>query len=129
MANRISRRKLAEHVAAELLKGKTSVLDELAAYLIDTRRTREAELIVRDVEAALLESGTLLADVVTAHELSGSTKTALIDYLQKKTDAKTVKLRESRDESLIGGVKVTIPGAVLDTSIRHKLNVLRTTKL
>lgn len=129
MANRISRRKLATHVASELLSGKTTALDELAAYLIDTKRTREAELIIRDIEAALLEKGVLLADVVTAHELSADTKSTLVDYLQKKTEAKEVKLRESRDESLIGGVKVTIPGAVFDTSVRHKLNVLRTTKL
>ena len=48
----ISRRKLAEHAAERLVKGDStaSVLNELAAYLLDARRTGEAELVIRAVE-------------------------------------------------------------------------------
>ncbi len=52
MASRLSRRKIAAYAADKLIGGssKKEVLREVAAYLITTRRTRELELLVRDIE-------------------------------------------------------------------------------
>ena len=75
MATRLSRRKLAEYSADQLLAGKKeAVLQELAAYLIEKKRVSELELIVRDIEAALLARGTAIADVVTARKLTAETQ-------------------------------------------------------
>ena len=53
MAIRLSRRKIASFYADEILAGRADVTKRLAAFLLDTRRTRELPLIVRDIEDAL----------------------------------------------------------------------------
>lgn len=129
MPARISRRKLSQYVADKLQSGDKSVISELAAYLIDTRRTKELSLIVRDIESALQTKGILIADVETAHEIEASVRKSLSDYLKSNTSADKVVLREQIDESLIGGVRVSTPDATLDTTIRRKLNALKASKL
>ena len=128
MPARISRRKLSEYVAGKLLSGDKTALSELAAHLIETRRTKEADLIVRDIESALQSKGVLVADIESAHGLESNVRESLSDYLKKHTSATKVVLREQIDESLIGGVRVHTPDATLDTTIRRKLNALKASK-
>jgi len=58
MALRLSRRRIAAYAADKLLGGqpRSAVLREVAAYLVASGRTREQELLVRDIEATLAES-------------------------------------------------------------------------
>ena len=86
MAQRLSRRKIAAHYADELLAGKKDVARNLAAYLVDTRRVRELDLIVRDIESALTDRGTLLADVTSARKLSGEAVKEITKYLKSTTN-------------------------------------------
>lgn len=123
----LSRRKLSEYTAERLLKGDSTktVMTELAAYLVDSRRTRELELIVRDIEARLLANGTALITVVSARKLS-SEATQAIEQLVKAehADIDRIILREQIDESVIGGVRVELPGSVADLTIKAKLDKL-----
>lgn len=123
MPARLSRRKLATFVAEKLLAGasKQAVLRELAAYLIDTGRTREMELIVREIEDVLADRGVVVADIASARPLTDSTRAEV----SKAIGAKNIQLREKVDESLLGGVRIDLPGKRFDGSIRHKLNALR----
>jgi F-type H+-transporting ATPase subunit delta len=124
MAGRISRRKLAVYTAVRLLKGDGSaVFRELAAYLVETRRVRELELIVRDIELALAERGMVVADVASARPLTDSLK----NEIKQLTGGKDLALRETLDESLLGGVKINLPGKRLDATLRHKLQALKQT--
>ena len=50
MAERISRRSLTEYVADRLIAGDVVVIEQLAAYLIETRRTKEVDQNLRDIE-------------------------------------------------------------------------------
>lgn len=126
---RISRRKIAAYYADQLLSGRQTVAKELAAFLVDTRRVRELELIVRDIEAALAGRGILLADVASSRKLSSAAEKEVKDYLKKATGAKTTHLRQSVDSELLGGVRVTIPGSELDATLRHRLNQLKASKI
>jgi F0F1-type ATP synthase delta subunit len=45
------------------------------------------------------------------------------------TGAKTVQLRQSIDETLLGGIRIDVPGKRFDGTIRHKLNALRAKQL
>ncbi|HEX6416391.1 MAG TPA: F0F1 ATP synthase subunit delta [Candidatus Saccharimonadales bacterium] len=123
MAQRLSRRKIADHAAGKLVSGVSSkkVLQEVAAYLVETGRTREMELIVRDIEAALAEKGIVVADVTSARPLSSSLKAEVA----KLAGAKNVQLRETIDESVLGGMRVTVPGKRFDGTVRRKLTVLK----
>lgn len=129
MAVRLSRRKLAAHVADQLVAGKKNVVEELAAYLVETHRSNEYELIVRDIEYALSDRGVLVADVAAAHELSSDSKDAIISYLQAVTKAKDIQLRPTVDESLLGGVRITSSIGELDGTLKRKIMTLRASKV
>ena len=84
MATRISRRKLATHAAKRIASGDSvqAVLDEMAAYLTDARRKNEAELVVRDIEIALLSQGIVLGTAVSARPLTDFAKNELEAYVK-----------------------------------------------
>lgn len=126
---KLSRRKLSEYVADRLAKGDSvkAVMKELAAHLVDTRRTREAELIIRDIEARLLKQGVALVTVTSARALTFEAK-QLIETLVKTEQSSLTKvvLREQIDESVIGGVRIELPGRLADFTIKAKLDKLTT---
>ncbi len=126
---KLSRRKIAAHVADEILAGK-NVFDQLAAYLIEENRVREAELIVRDIEQALADRGGLVvADLDSAQPLDSDSKSAVADYLVKKINADRIVWRENVDPSLLGGVRVSAAGQELDSTLRRRLNLLKASKI
>jgi len=121
----LSRQKIAIYAAEQLLAGNHGVLKEVAAYLVETKKTNQLDLIIRDIELYLSRSGHLLAHVGSVHELSAETKKEIITLLKKETGAKNIDLAEYRDENLIGGVKIDIPGKQLDTTINRTLSTLK----
>jgi F-type H+-transporting ATPase subunit delta len=125
---KLSRRKIAAHLADELIAGRP-IAKQLAAYLVDARRTREAALMVRDIESALADRGVLLADVATSRELGADTKKEIADYLQQKSGVSSVELRSHVDPHLLGGVRIDTPGSRLDKTLRHRLNQLTASKI
>lgn len=127
MANRLSRRKMAMFVADKLIAGESAdnALKEVAAYLLASGRVREQELLVRDIEAEMATRGVVVADIASAYPIDASIK----DKIKEMTGAKSLQLRQSVDESLLGGIRVDIPGKRFDGTIRHKLNALRAKQL
>lgn len=124
---KLSRRKLSEHAAGRLLAGDSVqvVMKELAAHLIDARRTRELELIVRDIEAQLLTHGTALVTAVSARTLTAEAKQAIEQLVKReRPSVQRVILREQLDESVIGGVRIELPGAIGDFTVKAKLDKL-----
>jgi len=128
MPGRLSRRAVAEYIATELAAGNSKKLltEQLAAYLIDTKRTKELELIVRDIQFQLAEKGIVQASVVSAFELSSETKKQLEEFVKTKTKATNVSLSNVVDPKVLGGVKITLPGRELDQTVAHQLTVLKT---
>ncbi len=128
MAQRLSRRKLAEHFVRSLESGATAdaLTTQLAGYLVDVRRTREASLIIRDIEALLADQGTILGTVTTAFDLDTATKKAIEQRIAHETGATKVSLAERVDTDVIGGYKVSIPGKTLDQTVATQLTTLKT---
>lgn len=123
----ISRRKLAEHAANRLLKGDapSDVLNEIAAFLIDTKRTNESDLVVRAVEDALLTRGVALVTVTSARELSDGARSDIEQLVRSEYDGiSSVLLREIIDSSVLAGVKISLSDAQLDTTAKAKLEKL-----
>lgn len=129
MAQRISRRLMTEHVAERLLQGDREVIARLAAYLVETRRTKELDTYVYDVEMALLAKGVVVADVVSARDLSKATQDAVTTFLRDAYGAKQIELRREIDPSLIGGVRVKTADAEYDASLQRRLNKLQKMKV
>lgn len=128
MANRLSRRKISRYYADSLLAGadpKKLALN-LAAYLVDSGRTKELRQIILDIEYQLSLSGVVVANVTSAHELNEHAKKAIETLVKESSDAKQIQLNEFIDPSLIGGAKIEFAGSKLDTTIAHKLTALKT---
>jgi F-type H+-transporting ATPase subunit delta len=127
MAGRLSRRKIALYAADKLHAGiePSGVIKEVAAYLVDTRRTRELDLLVRDIEGELAIRGTVVADVTTARPLTEALKKQIGTLVQ----AKNLHVRETIDSSVLGGMRVDIPGKRFDGTLRRKLVALKEKQL
>lgn len=127
MQGKISRRKLALYVADsfEAKQSLAKVLAEVAAYLVDSKRTREAELLVRAIQDELAARGIVIAHVVSARPLAGELEQAIKTLI----DAREIHLDSEVDPSVIGGVRVETPGKLLDATIKRKLLALHQAKL
>ena len=128
MPNRLSRRTIASYIAHQLLISKQpkDAVTRLAAYLIDTKQTKNIELFIRDIEYELMNSGVVAAHTVSAHQLTAATLTQIESMIKQHTHAATVSLSTLIDPSVIGGVKIDIPGKRLDTTVRRTLHSLVT---
>ena len=126
MKTKLSRRKIASYVAEQSLSGTSLavLLSEVAAYMIETKTTRQALLMARDIEDALAVRGTVVATVTTARPLVDE----LRSQIERMIGASDVHMREKLDPSIIGGVLIETPNHRLDATIRQKLSVLRQAK-
>ena len=129
MGARISRRQLATYVADRLSDGDTSVLKELAAYVVEERLGRELDLIVSEIEAEFAARGHVVADVTSAHALGeddhDASRSEIRRFIAEATGAKSVEIREDVDAALIGGVVIETPGKYFDGSLASQLNQLK----
>ena len=127
MARKLSRRSLAMYVATQLVnKNRAKVVKELAAYLVESRRTKELALIIRDINFYLSEVGITSATVTSAHDLSAETKKAIEQFIAVRTKSSEVALETDIDPAVLGGIKIGLPGYELNQTIAHQLNVLKT---
>lgn len=123
MAGRLSRRSIARYAAGRVAEGDTAAaVKHLAAYLVSERRTKELDLLVRDIEHALAERGIVIADVFSSRPLSDSVLSEIKALAGRGEKPREVHLRLHEDESLLGGVVVRVPGAELDGSLRGRIN-------
>lgn len=127
MKAKLSRRKIAQYVADQTEAGKPigDLINEVAAYMIETKTVRQAGLMARDIEDALATRGTVVATVTTARPLADELRQHIVAMI----GAKQVHMRELVDPSLIGGVMLETPNHRLDATVRQKLNVLLQAKL
>lgn len=128
MVTKLSRRKIATVVAERLIEGDKTIIKDLAGYLFYTKQTRSINLLIRDIENALLDRGVLVAKVVSAHDLADSVKKQIDAFLLDESGANSVQVQYSINKDLIGGIQISTPQAILDTSIKNKLQRLKAAK-
>jgi F-type H+-transporting ATPase subunit delta len=124
----ISRRRLATYVSNELASGKAvkPLLGRVASYLVERKQTNQVSLLIRDIEATLArDHGVVLTEVISARELSKGLINNIEQFVARAVSAKQVEVNTSVDPSLLGGVIIRTPRAELDTTVRKKLNALR----
>lgn len=128
MAIRLSRRKITSYIADQLAAGYQAkkLIRELAAFLVDNRRTKELDLIVRDIEYELKKRGIVLARVTSAFDLATATQQAIKKLIKSQTNAKVIELKQFVDPTVLGGVKIDLPGLQMDGTVAYRLTTLRT---
>ncbi len=121
---KLSRRKLAGFVAEQLQSGKgDDAIKQAAAYLIETKQKHSVDLLVRDVEEILAESGKIVADITSARKLSEEDKATIAKLL----GARQLYTREIIDPGVLGGIKIETAGKRLDATLKHRIDSLKET--
>jgi F0F1-type ATP synthase delta subunit len=124
--NKLSRSKLAKYTAQRIIDGQSDqALKELAAYLIESGRIRETDLVVRAIYEELEVAGVVVADVTSVDGIDASVQTEL----QKLVGADTFVVNQSTEPDVLGGVLLRTPTKVLDATFRRRLGKLRERKV
>jgi F0F1-type ATP synthase delta subunit len=124
----ISRRRLAEYAADQLLAGKTAsnIARELAAVLIETNKSKDAELLAQDIAWQLETRGKLAsAEITSATALSETLRSELTRFIKRAANTEQVVLQEQTDESIIGGVRIETAKHAWDKTIAKQLTDIR----
>lgn len=126
MANKLSRTKIANYIGSKIQQGEIKqAINELAAYLVESRRTREADLIVRSVFESLESEGHVVTDITTTGELTEG----LVTQIKNLLEADSLEIRQHRDPDVLGGVRIATPTRQLDATIARRLTKLRESKV
>ncbi len=98
----------------------------VAAYLIQERRSKDADALMREISEIQTASGRLEATATSAFKLSDEVRKQM-QKLAKTTypDAKKIMLHEVQDPAVLGGVRLEMPEKQLDLTIRSKLQKLK----
>ncbi|MDQ0313878.1 F-type H+-transporting ATPase subunit delta [Amorphus orientalis] len=92
----------------------------------ENRRLFAARDIVRAFQSLMsAHRGEMLAEVTSAEPLSEDNETRLREILAGET-GRAIKLSTKVDPSLIGGLVVKVGSRMIDTSLRTRLNSLKT---
>lgn len=103
-------------------EGSNPYLMNFLMLLVDKRRVVFLEGICQKYLELLRElSGTVLAEVTSATELSEEQLQTISEKVKGMTKAAAVELKTKVDPDLIGGVIVKVGSQVLDASIRGQL--------
>lgn len=105
--------------------GLSDLTANTLALMASKRRLFVLPQLVRALrEKIAAEKGEVTAEVTSARALSQAQSEALASTLKARF-GKTVKLKASVDESLIGGLVVKVGSKMIDTSIRAQLAALQ----
>jgi F0F1-type ATP synthase delta subunit len=125
----VSRRRLASTVVSllrEQPKKQGHIMQALAAYLVEHKQQKYADLLLLDIAHELQQAdGHLYADVTSAFPLDSAARAELTHYLAKHAGAKTVELNERTNPALLAGAVVRTADQELNTSAAAKLTKLR----
>lgn len=122
-----TRARVARYLAEQLAAGqdRATAVRAAAAWLVSRRRVRDSGYLARDTAAALAEDqGYVYARVATARPLTESGRQAIELYLKTNAGAQKLELEEVVDPTLIGGVRLDLPQARLDATVRRELTAL-----
>ncbi len=120
---KLTRRQLADYILGH--RGKEAI-QQVAGYLISNGRSKEVDLVIREVESQLLHQGRAVAHVESARKLEADEQKNVIKMLKSQSsDIQSVEIINEIDPSLLGGVVVRTPEQEVDLSIRSRLNRMK----
>lgn len=117
--SKVSTTELARFAVDRIESGapRNEVSTQIAAYLIDERRTRDLTVVMRAIEEELMRRGSEQVVITSARSVSEETK----KQLAKLLGAKNPVFSEIIDKDVIGGVKAQAGEKQIDLTIRGKL--------
>jgi F0F1-type ATP synthase delta subunit len=128
MSSALSRRQLAEYASDQILAGQPieKISARLAAVLCETKRTKEAELLARDIAYELETRGKVAnANITSASNISDELRDQIIKFIKETAKVDKVTLDENVDKSVLGGVRIETAVHAWDKTISKKLADIR----
>jgi F0F1-type ATP synthase delta subunit len=128
MSSALSRRQLAEYASDQILAGQPieKISARLAAVLSETKRTKEAELLARDIAYELEMRGKVaIANITSASNISDELRDQIIKFIKETAKVDKVTLDENVDKSVLGGVRIETAVHAWDKTISKKLADIR----
>lgn len=109
----------------ELSSSATPITVNFLQVLVDRGRITEFPEIARAfADRVAAEEGRLEVEAVTAVPLPDDLRGRIVEEISRKT-GRSVDLTESVDPEIVGGLVLRIGGAVVDGSVRHRIEELR----
>lgn len=123
LANPITDKDAKKGVLNKVLGDDANVqMKNFLMLLVDKGRIYLVTPILQEFQSRVRElNQTVLAEVISAVELTDEQKDTVRQKVQSMTEAKSVELETRIDSDLIGGVIIQIGSQVLDASIRGQL--------
>ena len=123
LTNPIADRDAKKNVIRQVLGEEANAqMKNFMLLLVDKGRIALVEPILQQFQSLVRElNQTVLAEVISAVELTDEQKDTVRQKVQSMTDARSVELETRVDPDLIGGVIINIGSKVLDASIRGQL--------
>ena len=126
LSHNISRRSLTQYAAKQIIAGNSNdVLSQIAAYLIETGKTKDYPLVISDIERQFAELGSVLVRVKSARPISKKSTNKIKEFMLNKTGANNIEVLSEIDESVIGGAIISTADYTLDISLQNRLNKLK----
>ncbi len=96
---------------------------EIAAYLLHEKQTGQLDSLIRDIIQYTAEHGIVEATTVSVSELPADVIADVRELLADQyPSAKHITIRQSHDDSVVGGLRVNLANEQLDMSVQAKLN-------
>ena len=109
-------------VLKQVMGDANPYLANFMMLLVDKRRIIFLESIVEQYLSLLRKlNQTVLAEVISARELSDEQKGNIVERVKGIVEARDVELKTSVDPDLIGGVIIKVGSKVIDASLRGQL--------
>lgn len=127
MSTKISTRQLAAAVQELLDQGRSSaeVAESTAHYLIEQRRSKDVDGLIRDMLSLRAQRGKVEATAISAFVLKCDVRMHLEKLLARQyPNSPQVTIQPVADPAAIGGVRVEAPDIQLDLTVAHRLQQL-----
>lgn len=125
---KIGRKRLARELVRLLQEQpnrRQQLLQQTAAYLLDTHQANNVHLLINDIADELMRTQhSVSAEVRTAFGLDANSRQAVTDLLTRATGAQRVELTEVTEPDLLGGIVIRTPQLELDASVKRQLTQL-----
>ena len=125
LANPFAKIEDKKNVLGQIIGDSNPYLRNFVMLLVDRRRLLLLDAICQQYIALLRESNqTVLAEVISAVELSEPQQQAVRERVKNMTNAREVELDTKIERDLIGGVIIKVGSQVIDASLRGQLRRL-----
>lgn len=105
---------------------KQKLVREVAEFLVEENLTNDLDAIIREIMGYRAEQGHIEAVAISAHELSSDDLKDIHDILkQEYPQGKSFVIDTRIDPNVVGGVKIEMPGELLDLTLSNRLNVFK----